>query len=172
MNIHFKSEENNVKDIYISIKDKINDKESFKELVLYSDKIVILSQNDAKISNFKEDISKELDEFIYDYNIGHLIYQNDDLKSNYICFIKHNPKNPKMLLEMYCLRYGISDDILEHSMNILDELDINKSDINNDVITYALIDIVSDYNDKTIFANPDMNRDEIEKAREYIIEKL
>lgn len=172
MDTHFESEKDYVKDIYITIKNKINDRKTFKKLVLYDDKIVILSQNNSKISNFKQNISEELEEFIYDYNIGYLVYQDDELKSKYMCVIKHNPNNPKMLLEMYCLRYGISDNILEHSMNVLNEVDTKKSNINNEAITYALIDILCDYNDKTIFANPDIDRDEIQKAREYIIEQI
>lgn len=169
MDIYFESEKDNIKDIYMTIEDKINDKKTFNKEVVYSGKIVILSNNDSKVSKFKEDIGKELKEFVYDYDIGYLIYDNDKLESKYMCVIKHNPKNAKMLLQMYCLRYGLNDNILEHGMNILSEIDTEKSNIDNIKITYALVEILCEYNDKTIFANPDIKRHKIQKAREYIV---
>lgn len=177
MEEHYKLD-SNIKDIYDDIgetilnNEYIQNEKNIERVVYYDDKIVLMSKNDTEIDEFKQDVENTISEFIHEYDIGYIIYKDDEIDSNYISVIKNNPKTIKKQIQMYGMRYDISDDIIEYSINLSEKLNSEHLEIDKMLISYTLLKIICDKENEIIYGDPGYSSSELEETKSIIIDNI
>lgn len=178
MEEHYKIDDDNIKDIYNDIGDTILDnkyvqnEKNIERVVYYEDKMVLMSKNDTEINEFKQDVENTVSEFIHKYDIGYTIYKDDKMDSNYISVIKNNPETMKKQIHMYGVKYNISDDIIEYSINLSEKLNFEYLEVDKMLISYAILKIICDKENEIIYGNPGYSSSELEEAESIIIDNM